>query len=150
MKDFNSLCKEFEQMNPLTYQEYILKKSAEIVPILSATAENGVAGTVIFFSFVLGAIAADGKLSEEEYNLMFPFLQVFLGDSIEYSVAKSKFKQLKKENKELKNVVNQMIDIIGLFSDDLKQDIIIICMMICAMDGKISLKEKKWIMQLMV
>ena len=68
MKDFNSLCKEFEQMNPLTYQEYILKKSAEIVPILSATAENGVAGTVIFFSFVLGAIAADGKLSEEEYN----------------------------------------------------------------------------------
>ena len=98
----------------------------------------------------LEAIAADGKLSEEEYNLMLPFLQVFLGDSIEYSVAKSKFKQLKKENKELKYVVNQMIDIIGLFSDDLKQDIIIICMMICAMDGKISLKEKKWIMQLMV
>lgn len=55
---------------------------------------------------------------------------------------------MRKENKELKNVTAKMIDILALLSDDLKNDIVIICMMICAIDGKISSKEKKWIMQL--
>ena len=41
-----------------------------------------------------------------------------------------------------------MVDILGLLSDELKDDIVIICLMICAIDGKVSLKEKKWIKQL--
>jgi len=148
MKDFDLLCKEFEQMDPVSYNVFLTTKSAEIIPILGMAAEDGVAGTLIFFSFIMGAIAADGKLSEEEYALAAPLLKLFLGDSINYNSAKKVFKSFKKENKELKNVVDRMVDIIGLFSEELKEDIIIICLMICAVDGKISHKEKKWIMQL--
>lgn len=149
MKNFDLLCKEFEQIDPVTYTVYLTEKSAQIIPILSRAAENGIVGTGIFFSFIMGAIAADGKLSEEEYSLVAPLLKLFLGDSINYESAKNIFNTFKKENRELKNVVDQMIDIIGLFSDELKNDLIIICLMICAVDGKISNKEKKWIMQLM-
>lgn len=148
MKDFDLLCKEFEQMEPKKYATYLTVKSAEIIPILKSTAVDGLSGTVIFFSFIMGAIVADGKLSPEEYKLIYPLLNAFLGDSINYDDAKKIFKSLRKENKELKNVTTKMIDILALFSDDLKNDIIIICMMICAIDGKISSKEKKWIMQL--
>lgn len=148
MKDFNMLCKEFEQMPPETYTVYLAQKSAEIIPLLSAAAEDGVAGTVIFFSFIMGAIASDGRLSEEEYGIVAPLLKLFLGDSINYESAKTVFKTFKKQNKELKNVTEKMLDIIGLFSETLKEDIIIICMMVCAVDGKISNREKKWIMQL--
>ena len=41
-----------------------------------------------------------------------------------------------------------MVDILGELDDELKDDIVIVCMMICAIDGKISLKEKNWIKQL--
>lgn len=148
MKEFDLLCKEFEQMDPVSYDVFLTTKSAEIIPILSAAAKNGITGTTIFFSFILGAIGADGKLTEPEYELVAPVLKMFFGDSINYEAAKKSFRALKRETKELKKVVEQMIDIIGLFSEELKEDIIIICMMICAVDGKITLKEKKWIMQL--
>lgn len=148
MKDFDLLCKEFEQMEPEKYITYLTLKSAEIIPILKSTAVDGLSGTIIFFSFVLSAIAADGKLSVDEYNLIYPLLNTFLGDSIDYESAKNVFKSLKRESKDLKNITSKMIDILGLLSENLKEDIIIICMMICAVDGKISFKEKKWIMQL--
>ncbi len=148
MKDFDLLCKEFEQIEPEKYAMYLTLKSAEITPILKSAAVDGLCGVIIFFSFILGAIAADGKLAPEEYKLIYPLLNVFLGDSINYDDAKKVFKSLRKENKELKNVTAKMIDILALLSDDLKNDIVIICMMICAIDGKISSKEKKWIMQL--
>lgn len=148
MKDFDLLCKEFEQMEPEKYTTYLNVKSAEILPILKSAAADGLSGTLIFFSFVLGAIAADGKLSTDEYNLIYPLLNAFLGDSINYENAKDIFKSLKRESKDLKNVTTKMIDILGLLSENLKEDIVIICMMICAVDGKISFKEKKWIMQL--
>ena len=38
-----------------------------------------------------------------------------------------------------------MVDLIGFFSEEMKADIIIVIMLICAVDGKISSKEKKWI-----
>lgn len=148
MKDFDLLCKEFEQMEPEKYATYLNVKSAEILPILKSAAADGLSGTIIFFSFVLGTIAADGKLSTDEYNLIYPLLNVFLGDSINYENAKDIFKSLKRESKDLKNITTKMIDILGLLSENLKEDIVIICMMICAVDGKISFKEKKWIMQL--
>ncbi len=148
MKEFDLLCKEFEQMDPVSYDVFLTTKSAEIIPVLSAAAKNGVTGTTIFFSFILGAVCADGKLTEPEFALIAPIAKMFFGDSVNYDSAKKAFKSLKRENKELKEIVEQMIDIIGLFSEELKEDIIIICMMICAVDGKITNKEKKWIMQL--
>lgn len=148
MKEFDVLCKEFEQMDPAAYNVFLAEKSAEIIPILSSIAKDGVVGTAIFFSFIMGAIAADGKLSEQEYGLVAPLLKLFLGDSVDYKAAKQIFIAFKKENKELTNVVDQMIDVLGLLSEDLKNDIIVICMMICAIDGKITNKEKRWIKQL--
>ena len=52
------------------------------------------------------------------------------------------------KGKELKKYVDYMIDILGLVSDELKEDIIVVCLLICAIDGHISLKEKNWIKQL--
>ena len=62
--------------------------------------------------------------------------------------AKRAFSSLSKEHKELKNMVDDMVDLIGCFSDEMKADIIIVAMLICAVDGKISLKEKNWIKKL--
>lgn len=148
MKEFDLLCKEFEQMDALSYTSYLAEKSMNVLPALQAVAEDGIDGTTIFFSFIMGAIVADGKLAEEEYALISPLLKAFFNKNITYEECKNFFKDYKKQTKEIKSVSNQMIDILGLLSEDLKNDIVIICLMICAIDGKVSLKEKRWIKQL--
>ena len=52
------------------------------------------------------------------------------------------------EQRELKKSVDEMVDVLGLLSDDLKDDIITVCLLICAVDGKVSLRERNWIKQL--
>jgi len=148
MKEFDLLCKEFEQMDLTSYTSYLAEKSLNVLPALEAIAEDGIDGAAIFFSFIMGAIVADGKLAEEEYLIMSPLLKAFFGKTVAYEECKKLFKNYKKETKELKIVVDHMVDVLGLLSDELKNDIVIICLMICAIDGKVSLKEKKWIKQL--
>ncbi|MDE7454824.1 MAG: TerB family tellurite resistance protein, partial [Clostridia bacterium] len=145
---FDRLCKEFEQMDPLTYHVLLAEKSAKLLPRL-AKASNGLEnGATLFATFILGAIAADGKVSEDEYLLCYPALRLFFGDEIDYNTVKHAVKFFKPESKELKECVNALVDALGEDDEDLKADAILVCMMICAIDGKISLKEKKWIKQL--
>ena len=148
MKDFDLLCKEFEEMDSETYAALLLEKSATLVPALSLISANGLSGIAIFSTFIFGAIAADGRLSEEEYTLVYPLLHAFFGDKIDYESCKKAVKSMRAESKDLKDTANEMVDVLGELSEDLKDDIILVCLMICSIDGKISLKEKQWIKKL--
>ena len=148
MKEFDAICKELENLDVISYGAILAEKSVKILPALSAITESKLDGVATFATFILGAIAADGRLSEEEYLICEPLLHIFFGDAIDYSVCKSAIKLLRPETRELKKTVDDMVDVLGLVSDELKADIILVCMMICAVDGKISLKEKRWIKQL--
>ncbi len=148
MKDFDLLCKEFEEMDGETYTALLAEKAATLVPALSLITQDGLGGLAVFSAFVFGAIAADGRLSEEEYTLISPLLHAFFGDAIDYEACKKEMRGLHAEAKELKKSVDDMADILGLLSDDLKNDLILVCLMICAIDGKVSFKEKQWIKQL--
>ena len=133
MKEFSKLCKEFEEMDVLSYSMILGKKALKVIPTLSAITDDGLNGVTIFATFVMGAIAADGRLSEEEYMICYPLLYAFFGDEVNYDECKKAVRLLKPEQ----------------LSDELKEDIIIICMLICSIDGKISLKEKNWIKKLL-
>ena len=148
MSEFDRLCKEFENIE---YEEYALllrEKSMKVLPALSVITQNGLSGIEIFGSFITAAVVADGKLAEEEYNLLYPMLTMFFGENLDYEGCKKAVSEMAQENKELKKLTNEMVDVLGILSKDLKEDIIIICMIICAVDGKISLREKLWIKQL--
>lgn len=149
MKDFNRLCKEFEQLDALSYGVILGEKSLKIIPALSAVTEDGIDGISVFATYVMGAIAADGRLSEEEYVLCYPLLHAFFGEHVNYEDCKKAARLLKPESRELKKAVKEMTDIFGMLSSELKEDLITVCMLICSIDGKISLKEKNWIKRLL-
>ena len=117
MKDFELLCKEFEKMDAVSYSAYLTEKSLHVLPALQAAAENGIDGSAIFFSFIMGAIVADGKLAEEEYAIIYPLLKAFFNREVTYEECQKTFKEYKKEAKQLTIVANQMVDILGLFSE---------------------------------
>lgn len=147
MKEFDELCKEFEQMDPLLSRATLAVKSADVLPKLSKMTGK-LDAAAIFATFILGAIAADGRLSEGEYESVYPLLHVFFGDELNYEDCRTAVRRLKPEGRELKKALDDMVDLFGSFDEDLKEDVILVCMLICAVDGKISLKEKNWIKKL--
>lgn len=148
MSDFNKLCKEFEEIDVLSYGTLLAAKSVKLIPALSAISEDGLSGLELYATFILGAVASDGKLSEEEYALLYPLLHTFFGERIDYETARKSVKKLRRESKELLKLIDEMVDVIGQLSEDMKDDIIIVMLLITAIDGKISLREKNWIKKL--
>jgi len=148
MKEFNDLCKLFEDLDTETYEELLAEKSARVIPVLSALSVDGASGLELFATFVMGAIASDNKITEEEYMLTYPLIKAFFGESTDYSLVKEYVKNNRAGNRDLKNGVDQIIDALGTLSEDLKDELVTICLMICAVDGKVSLSEKRWIKQL--
>ena len=74
MKDFDKICRDFENIDINTYAAVLTEKALKLIPALSAFSEDGLSGVELFASFIYGAIAADGKLSEDEYALIYPLL----------------------------------------------------------------------------
>lgn len=148
MKEFDSICKEFEQLDAVSYAAVLTDTSARVIPALTTLAEDGLDGLTLFASFVMGAVVADGSLSPEEYALCYPLFRVFFGEETNYKDCNALVKSMRADNRQLKRYVDDMVDLLGLLSDDLKEDIILVCLILCAVDGKISAKEKRWIKQL--
>ena len=135
-------------MDVLSYVALLGIKSKRILPALIDITQDGETGVEIFASFIIGAIAAYGRLSETEYELISPLLHAFFGEELDYETCKKAFRKMAPEQRELKKSVDEMVDVLGLLSDDLKDDIITVCLLICAVDGKVSLRERNWIKQL--
>ena len=149
MFEFRRLCRQVESLDGETYAALLATKTVEVVAALSAITKNGHDGVRIFQSFILCSIAADGRLDRAEYELIKQSFSAVAGEEVSYEDAVAMFRDMGLDRaKDFKNVVDEMVDILGMISLDLKSDIILVCMLVCAVDGKISSKEKKWIKQL--
>ena len=149
MTEFDELCREAEDIDFETRCAILKGKSQEILPLLSEKSEDGESGADILSTFLFSAMAADGRLSSEEYDLLYPLLSSFLGEKINYTDAKKAVGAMRKENREMKKISEDMVGVLAEFSEDLRREIVLVIMMICAADGKISLSEKLWIKKLL-
>ena len=149
MTEFDDLCREAEDIDFETRCAILKGKSQEILPLLSEKSEDGESGADILSTFLFSAMAADGRLSEEEYDLLYPLLSSFLGEKINYTDAKKAVGAMRKENREMKKISEDMVGVLAEFSENLRREIVLVIMMICAADGKISLSEKLWIKKLL-
>lgn len=148
MKEFNELCKMAENLNLGQYAEVLTEKTATILPALYELTGSGEEAAKTFASFLIASVYADGKLDESEYLLMMPALKLFFGSDFDFEDAKALVKYMKPEGKELKKLVDEMVDMLGLVSDELKNDIVLVSLLICAIDGKVTAREKRYIKQL--
>ena len=148
MNTFKQICRTFEEMDAVSYSLILADKAKDILPALHAVTGDAVSGVGAFATFIMGAIAADGRLAEEEYAICEPALKLFFGDEVDYETCRQTVRRLSSATRELKKCVDDMVDVLGGLSDGLKGDIILVCLMICAVDGKVSRKEKRWIKQL--
>ena len=104
MTEFDELCKEAEDIDFETRCAILRGKSEELLSVLSGRSEDGESGADILSTFLFSAMAADGRLSKEEYEILHPLLYSFLGDSINYDDARKAVSAMRKEGREMKKV----------------------------------------------
>ena len=149
MSDFDTLCTKLEEMDPATFSQLFNEMSADVIDCLADLTADETDGVTAYLQFILASVAADGVLAEEEFELLKPLFDRMAGKSVTYEEGILIFKEMGLDKADAyKDVVDTMVDIIGLVDDDLKDEIIMVCLLVCAIDGEVSQKEKDWIKQL--
>ena len=149
MSDFDTLCTKLEQMDPKTFTEVFNELSVDVISNLVKLTADGVDGLTAYMQFILASVAADGVMTEEEFILLKPLFDRMTEKDLTYEQGVKVFKEMGLDNPEsYKKVVDVMVDVIGMVSEELKDKIVMLCLLVCAIDGEVSQKEKDWIKQL--
>ena len=149
MSNFDALCQVLEDMDNDTFNDIVNQKSADVIKALIRITEDSLSGVSVFADFILCAVAADGELTEKEYLFLKPSLDLILQRDTTFEDAQKLFydEGLDKP-KDYKRAMDQMVDVIGRVSPELKDDIVLLCLMVCAVDGEVTEEEKDWIRNL--
>ncbi|WII07241.1 pyridoxamine 5'-phosphate oxidase family protein [Methanomassiliicoccales archaeon LGM-RCC1] len=149
MSDFDTLCKQLEAMDTETFTEIFNELSVEVINEMAKITLDGGDALESYLQFILATVAADGKLSEEEFELLKPIFDMITEEDTTYQEGVSIFKNMGLDSPDAyKEIIDTMVDVIGLVSEKTKDDIIMLCLLVCAIDGEVTQKEKEWIAQL--
>ena len=149
MSRFDTLCQKLETMDREQFAQLFNQKSVDVITKLSALTLDGRDGVAAYMEFILAAAAADGNLAKNEFTLLKPMFDHMAGRPVTYNEAVKMFNAMGLNKPDaLKNVIDRMVDIIGLVDEGIKDDIVMLCLLVCSVDGDVSQKEKEWIKQL--
>lgn len=149
MSNFDALCRVLEGMDPETYDDLMVDKTIDILAGFSDLSEDTGDCIALYCDFLLCSVAADGVLTEEEFRLVKPVLDRMLEIDTDFGEALDYFHETGLDNPEgYRNTMDGIADMLGEVSPKLKDDLVLLCMMVCAVDGEISDEERDWIRQL--
>ena len=149
MVKLDDVCEVIINSDPAVFRKVFDEKSARVITALTGISNDGFDAIATYVNFILAAVSADGKLSEPEFELLKPIFDLMGGTVTNYEDALRIFSELGLEDSDnLRDTVDKTVTLAGMFSPELKNDMILLTIMACAVDGEISPKEKEWISQL--
>lgn len=148
MLEMRKLCDAFEKMPAAERSLMLTGKSAVILRRMRELPQTGIDPVAVLAGFMIGASAADGRINEKEYLMMYPALVRVFGEGFDYRTVKDTFGSDRDCRKTVETYTAGMIDILSLADEELKWNIIILCLCVASADGKISLRERRYINRL--
>ncbi len=148
MFEFSKLCKEFESLTVLERGVIMTGKSAEIFAKLRKLNMPGVDPVQTLAGFILGSVVADGHVNEQEYLLIYPALLHTFGDDFDFESIKKSFKDDRDGRNAVKEYTQEMLSLISLADESLIEDVVMLCLCVVSVDGKISPREQRYIRKL--
>ena len=148
MFEFSILCKEFEALTVLERGVIMTGKSAEIFAKLRKLNMPGVDPVQTLAGFILGSVVADGRVNEQEYLLIYPALLHTFGDDFDFESIKQSFKDDRDGRNAVKEYTQEMLSLISLADESLIEDVVMLCLCVVSVDGKISPREQRYIRKL--
>ena len=135
MFEFNKVMKDYESLNAIERGLMLTEKSVSILAKLSALD-------------IVGSVVADGKLHEKEYLLIYPALVKVFGSDFDYESIKKEFEADKDGRKDIARYTTDLLRVLGTVDETLYEDVIILCLCVVTIDGKVSLREKNYVKRL--
>ena len=148
MFEFTKLCREFDTLTPLERSAMLTKKSAVILAKLTQLSIPGVDPVNTLAGFILGSVVADGHISEREYLLIYPALLKVFGDEFDFESVKDSFRKDRDGRAAVRLYTQEMLALLALADEGLREDMIMLCLCVVSMDGRITLREQRYIHQL--
>ncbi len=150
MFEFKKLCNEYENLTFVERGAVLVNKSVEVISKLKEIAKDTEIDPLTGYAyFILASIVSDGKVSEQEYLLMYPALLKVFGESFNFKEIKYIIEEDKDGKKTVKNYIKEFLGLVSHLSDDLKKDLITLSLCVVSMDGKVSFKERNYIRKLL-
>ena len=147
MFEFKKLCNELEALNPVERGVILAEKSVSVIKGLSGL-NIPLDPVKTLVTFIIGSVVSDNSINEKDYLYIYPSLVKAFGNDFDVISAKQAIGLAKDIKKEITKYTKEMISIISVCDEELATDIISLCLLITSVDGKISLKEKRYIRQL--
>lgn len=148
MFEFNKVMKDYESLNAIERGLMLTEKSVSILAKLSALDIDGIEPVETLASFIIGSVVADGKLHEKEYLLIYPALVKVFGSDFDYESIKKEFEADKDGRKDIAGYTTDLLRVLGTVDETLYEDVIILCLCVVMIDGKVSLREKNYVKRL--
>lgn len=148
MFEFKKICDDFEELSAIERGILFAEKSASVLAGLHALFIPEIKPIDVLAGFIIGSVTADGKINETEYLLIYPALVKLFGEDFDFISIKESFRRDKGRKKALDDYTEGMVYILSLLDDDLKCDVITLCLCVTSLDRKITLREKRYIRRL--
>lgn len=148
MLEFKRVCNAYEKMSAIERGILLTQKAAVVLASLEELSLPGVDPVSTLAGFIVGSVTADGKINEKEYLLIYPALVKVFGDAFDFATLKNSFRRNEDGKKLVADYTEEMLHILSLMDEELKWNVIMLCLCIASIDGKITLKEKRYIRRL--
>lgn len=148
MFELKKLCDAYENLTAVEKGLLLTEKSVTVMTKLHCLAIPGMDPVSALAGFLIGSVAADGKVNEQEYLLMYPSLLRVFGDDFDFASVKAAFRRDSEGRKMIAEYTEAMMRVLALLDSDLKNDVIMLCLCVVAIDGKVSLRERNYIRRL--
>lgn len=149
MFEFTKLCHRFETMSSVERAACLADCSVRITAKLAALDGWEIRPLDALAGFIIGSAVADGKLDEREYLLMYPALVHVLGEDFDFASVKASIEGDREGVKALQKDTEEVIRIYNTLDDTLQEDLLLLCLCVTSVDGKITLKEKNYLRRLL-
>ncbi len=148
MFEFKKLCDAYEELSTVEKGLLLAEKSVKVMATLHELSIPGIDPITALAGFIVGSVAADGKVNEREYLLIYPSLVKAFGDDFDFHSVKESFRKDSEGRKMLIEYNSEMLSLLDMLDDEIKEDVVTLCLCVAAIDGKVSPKEKKYIKRL--
>lgn len=147
MFEFRKLCNELEKLNPIERGALLADKSVTVVRKLHAL-DLPFDPVKTLVAFIIGSAVSDETFNEKDYLYIYPSLVQAFGSDFDFVTAKQALQLAKDVKKELEKDTQELLGVLAVCDQDLATDIIALCLLVTSVDGKISVKEKRYIRKL--
>lgn len=148
MFEFKKLCNEFERLSAVERGLILTEKSVKILAKLRLSGESGEDSAQILACFLIASIVSDGKVNEQEYILIYPALCKVFGTEFDFNLVKEMVENNVKNTKAVVDYSKQMLELLASSDESFREDLILLCLCIVSIDGKVSFKERRYIKKL--